>query len=224
MLHSIFNKKKLLNFFSLFGLFSVIFYLLHDIIGAQFYPGYDFMSQAVSDLTSSDAPSRVIASSLVNVYGTFSIISSMAIVLIIEKKFNKKIRIGIYLFAIMNFISNIGYSLFPLSTSGFSGTFSDIMHMYVVTASVVLLSIISLILITIGGLKEENPTRVLSYFSAVTLLFMLSGPILINIVDSSYFGFFERFSTYSAVMFTGVLGIFGFLLDPAYGAHIVKNG
>ncbi len=33
------------------GILNVVFYLLHDCIGARFYPGYNWMAQAVSDLT-----------------------------------------------------------------------------------------------------------------------------------------------------------------------------
>ena len=57
----------------------------------------------------------------------------------------------------MNFISAIGYALFPLSSSGFDG----IIHVYVLTAVVVLLSIISLIIIAVGSLKGENKHKLL---------------------------------------------------------------
>ena len=56
------TKKSLINYFVLFsGILSAVFYLLHDIIGAANYPGYDWKSQAVSDLTATDAPSFAIA-------------------------------------------------------------------------------------------------------------------------------------------------------------------
>jgi hypothetical membrane protein len=207
------KNRTLLNYFSLAGILAVGFYFLHDVIGAQFYPGYDFLSQAVSDLTAIDAPSRAVAGGLSSVYGTFSIISSMAIVLLVKNHVNKTLKTGIYLFALMNLISNIGYSLFPLSTSGYAGSFQDIMHLYVVTMLVVLLSIASLILIIIGGFKEKRKFQSLSYIAVVALLLMMSGAILSNLVDPSIFGLVERFSTYSAVLFTGVLGIYGFRID-----------
>jgi hypothetical membrane protein len=210
---NVFKNKIALNYFSLAGILACVFYLLHDIIGAQYYPGYDFLSQAVSDLTASDAPSRMVAGGLSNVYGSLSLISSMAIVLLVKQQYNKTLRIGIYLFATMNLVSNLGYSLFPLSTSGHAGTFQDIMHLYVVTVSVVLLSISSLLLITIGGLKKNNGRKSLSYIALIALLLMMSGAIFSNLVDPSIFGLIERFSTYSAVLFTGVLGIYGYQMD-----------
>ena len=55
-------------------------------------------------------------------------------------------RTGVYLFAVMEWISAIGYRMFPLSSSGYAGAFQDAMHM-TVTAAVVLLSIVSLTVI-----------------------------------------------------------------------------
>ena len=54
------------------GILSVLFYLLHDVIGAMHYPGYQWMRQAVSDLTAADAPSFIIASGLSSIHGIFS--------------------------------------------------------------------------------------------------------------------------------------------------------
>ncbi len=214
-LKGVFKNRTILNYLSLTGILAVVFYVLHDVVGAQFYPGYNFLSQAVSDLTASDAPSRVVAGGLSSVYGIFSVISSMAVVLLVKDQLNKTLRVGIYLFAVMNLISNIGYSLFPLSTSGYAATFQDVMHLYVVTMLVVLLSISSLILIIVGGLKGKIKFQSLSYIAMVALLLMMSGAILSNLVDPSIFGLVERFSTYSAVLFTGVLGVYGFRMDDS---------
>lgn len=61
----------------------------------------------------------------------------------IQGQKTKLLRIGIYLFAIMEWISAVGYRMFPLSSSGYAGAFQDVMHM-VTIALVVLLSIVSL--------------------------------------------------------------------------------
>ena len=54
------------------GILSVVFYLLHDIIGAMHYPGYKWMEQAVSDLTATDAQSFAIAKGYTTIHGIFS--------------------------------------------------------------------------------------------------------------------------------------------------------
>lgn len=46
------SKNKSIRYWLLIcGILNVVFYLLHDCIGARFYPGYNWMAQAVSDLT-----------------------------------------------------------------------------------------------------------------------------------------------------------------------------
>ena len=202
------KKKKLINWLCLSGIVSIFFYLLHDIIGAMHYPNYNWLSQAVSDLTARDAPSFIIANGYVTVYGIFNCLCCAVVSILMENKKNKVLKIGVYIFTIMNFISAVGYALFPLSSAGFNGTIQSIIHVYIITTLVVLLSIISLILIAIGALKEKNKT--LGTLAILSLTLMFIGAVGSGIVPKEYFGVIERFSTYSAVVFTGILGIYGF--------------
>lgn len=204
------EKKKLINWLALSGIFSIIFYLLHDIVGAMNYQGYNWMSQAVSDLTATDSPSFVVASGFVTVYKILSCLCSALLCILIKNEKKKTLRLGIYLFSIMNFISAIGYALFPLSSSGYDGSIQSIIHVYVLTTLVVLLSIISLIIIAVGSLKGENKHKLLGILSIISLLLMFIGTVGSQNVSKEIFGIFERFSTYSAVIFTGILGVYGF--------------
>ena len=204
------KKKSLINWLALSGVLSIIFYLLHDIVGAMNYPGYNWMSQAVSDLTATDSPSFVIASGFVTVYKILSCLCSAIICILIKNEKKKTLKIGVYLFSIMNFISAIGYALFPLSSSGFDGTMQSIIHVYVLTTLVVLLSIISLILIAVGSVKGENKHKLLGILAIISLVLMFIGTVGSQNVSKEIFGVFERFSTYSVVIFTGILGLYGF--------------
>ena len=203
------TKKSLINYFVLFsGILSAVFYLLHDIIGAANYPGYDWKSQAVSDLTATDAPSFAIAGGFSHVYGIFSCLCCELLCILVQKSKKKTLRLGVYLFAIMNAISAIGYSLFPLSGAGYDGSVQSFVHVYVVTIAVVLLSIISLILIAVGAFKTKR--KVLGILAIAALVLMFVGAVGSGNVPKEIFGIFERFSTYSAVLFTAVLGIYGY--------------
>ena len=57
-------KKSMGKWTLICGILGVVFYFMHDIIGARYYPGYEWMKQAVSDLTAADAPSFAAASAL----------------------------------------------------------------------------------------------------------------------------------------------------------------
>ena len=183
-----------------FGILAMLFYLLHDIVGAMHYPGYDPMTQAVSDLTAVDAPSYVVASGYTKIYGIFSCLCNVFICLLMRNN-RKPLRTGIYLFTAMQFTSAVGYSLFPLTGSGYDGSFQSFMHVYVITVIVVLLSIVSLILIAAGSFKEGK--KLLGIFALITLACFFTAPV--SAALPSVFGIVERFSTYGSCVFTLVL-------------------
>ena len=208
------SKNKSIRYWLLIcGILNVVFYLLHDCIGTRFYPGYNWMAQAVSDLTATDAPSRLIASEFTKIHGIFSCVACTLICIFAKelwKEASEKIlRLGLYLFVTMHWISAIGYSLFPLIGSGYDGSFQSFVHVYVITVLVVLLSIVSLILIAVGGFKSGN--KVLVWCAVVAFLMMFFGAAGSAAVPRAYFGIVERFSTYSAVCFTAVIAVIAFL-------------
>ena len=204
------RNKKLINWLCLFGILGFAFYLLHDIIGAMNYPGYNWTSQSVSDLTATDAPSFVIASGYVTVYKIFSCIVSALVCILIKNQKSKSLRIGVYLYAIMNFISAVGYALFPLPGAGYDGSIQSFIHVYILTILVVLLSIVSLVLISVGSFRGKDKHKLLGTLAIISLVLMFVGAVGSANVPKEVFGIVERFSTYSAVIFTSILGIYGF--------------
>lgn len=203
------NATKLVRLLSLSGVIAAAFYFLHVYFGIQNYPNYNSLSQAVSDLTATDAPSFVIASRFSALYSLFSVLGCTSICFIVLDQTSKTFRLGIYLYTAMNWVSSIGYTLFPLSGKGFQGTFQDIMHFYVVTITVVLLSIVSLILIFVGG-RRNKETKMIAILGLIALLFMFFGSIGTGLSPKEYFGLFERFSVFSVVIYTALLGLFGY--------------
>ena len=202
-------NSKLIRLLSLSGVAAAVFYFLHVYYGIQNYPNYSSMTQAVSDLTATDAPSFIIASRFSALYSMFAVLGCTFLCLIVTDQINKTFRLGIYLYTIMNWVSSIGYTLFPLSEKGYQGTFQDIMHFYVVTIAVVLLSIVSLILIFIGG-RRNKETKAIAILGLAALLLMFLGSIGTGVAPKEYFGVLERFSVFSVVIYTALLGLFGY--------------
>lgn len=200
-------KKTLINRLGLLGLVSLFSYTAAVIFTPSAYPGYNWMAQAVSDLSANNAPSKMLWQQLSALYDVCGIVSIMMVCVFIQGKLNKTIRIGIYLFAAMNWIANVGYALFPLSDCGNAGAFQDIMHIYVITVLVVLLSIISLVVIMIGGYRNGQ-YRTLAVWATIALLLMFAGALGTNIVPKEFFGIPERFSVFAAAGFNAVLGIY----------------
>ena len=203
-------KRSFINYLGLLGFISLLSYTAAVLFSPLAYPGYNWKSQAVSDLSAANAPSLMLWNQLSSLYGICGIVSITLVCIYVQKRLeNKMIKIGIYLFTIMNYISSVGYSMFPLSTSGNANTFQDIMHIYVVTVLVILLSILSLVLIMIGGFKNKKYLS-LAIFATSALALMFIGAIGVNIAPKEIFGIFERFSVFAVTIFNAILGIYLF--------------
>lgn len=202
------SKRTLINWLGLTGVVAFVSYLAAMIFSPLAYPGYDWMRQAVSDLSAKNAPSLELWNLIAYPYQLCSIISVTLACIFVQGKLNRTLRIGVDLVCAMQWITSVGYSYFPLSDSGFGGKFQDVMHM-VITALVVGLSIASLILIMVGGYRKRRYVS-LAVCATVALALMFIGSIMSGIVPIEYFGVFERFSTLAAVAFEGALGLYLF--------------
>ena len=205
-------KKKLINLSGLTGVISLISYALAVIFAPLAYPGYNWMAQAVSDLSAEAAPSRLLWNQLAAAYNVCSPVCMMCVsIFVSDKKVSTKLfRLGIYLFAIMNWISAIGYRMFPLTDSGKEiSTFQEKMHI-VITIAVVLLSISSLTILIVAGFKK-NGMKGIGIWASIALAMMFVGAIGKSAVSPDYFGIVERFSVFAAVGFNAVLGAYLFM-------------
>lgn len=200
-------KKSLINKLGFLGLLSLFSYTAAVIFAPLAYPSYDWMAQAVSDLSASNAPSQMLWQQLSSLYGVCGVVSVTLVCVFIQGKLTKTLRIGIYLFAIMNWVSTVGYTMFPLSVSGNAGAFQDVMHIYVVTVLAVLLSIISLVVIMVGGYRSRQ-YRSLAVWATIALVLMFAGVVGTSIVPREFFGIPERFSVFAAIGFNAVLGFY----------------
>lgn len=211
-------KKTLVQKLGLLGIVSFLSYASAVVFAPLAYPGYDRMAQAVSDLSAANAPSLALWNQLSALYNVCEVVCATVVCIGIRGQKTKLLRAGIYLFAVMEWISAVGYRMFPLSDSGYAGAFQDVMHM-VVTALVVLLSIVSLTVIIIAGAKRESrDCRSYGICAAVALCMMLVGAMGMKIVPAAYFGVVERFSVFAATGFNAALGIHLFISKTNKGA------
>ena len=198
-------KKSLLQRLGLLGVVSFLSYTAAVVFAPLAYPGYNWMAQAVSDLSAANAPSLALWNQLSALYNVCEVVCVTVVCIGIQGRKTKLLRSGIYLFAVMEWISAVGYRMFPLSSSGYAGAFQDVMHM-AVTALVVLLSIVSLVIIIVAGARSKS-CRSYGVCAAVALAMMLVGAMEMKIVPAAYFGVAERFSVFAATGFNAALGI-----------------
>lgn len=205
-------KKTLIQKLGLLGIVSFLSYTAAVVFSPLAYPGYNWMAQAVSDLSAADAPSLALWNQLSALYSVCEVVCATVVCIGMQGRKTKLLRTGIYMFAVMEWISAVGYRMFPLSSSGYAGAFQDIMHM-VITAAVVLLSIISLVLIIIAGIKNKS-CRSYGICAGIALFMMLVGAMGMKIVPADYFGIIERFSVFAATGFNAALGLHLFCMKP----------
>lgn len=204
-------KKNFINYCGLLGIVAFLSYTAAVVLSPLAYPGYNWMAQAVSDLSASNAPSLGLWNQLSSLYNICTLICAMMVCAGIQGKGSRLLRTGIYLFTAMEWISAVGFSMFPLSDSGYAGTFQDKMHI-LSTILIVLLSIVSLVILIIAGVKRKE-YRSFGVFAGIALGMMLVGALGMNIVPKEYFGVVERFSVFAAVGYNAVLGIELFRID-----------
>ena len=206
------KTRTLLNWFGLLGIVSFLSYLAAVIFAPLAYPGYDWLSQAVSDLSAESAPSLSLWNALSAFYSAFNLLTmALAVIAANQSQHNRVLKLGIYIYAAMNLVSEVGYRMFPLTEAGNTANFQNIMHVYVVTVSVVLLSIAGLLLCIIGGAKKKGD-KLLFIGAIICLTCMMVGALVSNIVPKAIFGLFERFSTLSATAYVALIGIWVFRL------------
>ena len=200
-------NKKLINWLGLTGILALLSYTAAVVFAPLAYPGYDWMAQAVSDLSAEAAPSRVLWNQLAAIYNVCNVVCvTCASVYVSENRtFSRLFRVGVYLFTAMNWVSAIGYAAFPLADAGNEiASFRETMHI-VVTVAVVLLSIASLVVLIVAGVKERD-ARGVAIWASIALAMMMIGAIGQGAVPPQFFGVVERFSVFAAVGFTAVLG------------------
>ena len=205
-------KKSLVQKLGLLGVVSFLSYALAVIFSPLAYPGYHPLALAVSDLSAADAPSLALWNQLSAGYNACEVVCATIVCVGIQGQKTKLLRAGIYLFVIMEWISALGYRMFPLSTSGYAGTFQDVTHL-IVTALVVLLSIVSLSVIILAGAKSRD-CRSYGICAGAALLLMLTGALGMKLVPADFFGVVERFSVFAATGFNAALGVHLFCAKP----------
>ncbi|HNW86044.1 MAG TPA: DUF998 domain-containing protein [Candidatus Limiplasma sp.] len=213
------KREKALRAMGILGIVSLISYTAAVLFAPLAYPGYQWMRQAVSDLSANNAPSRTLWNQLASLYNLCGSAALLMICVYVQGKLTRTLRTGLYAFTLMQWISAVGYAMFPLTDSGYAGTFQDGMHL-AVTAAVVMLSIASLVTLMAGGYRRRAYVS-LAVWATVALGLMCLGAVGMNLVPKDLFGVTERCSVFAATGFTAVLGVYllqgfrGFRANPA---------
>ena len=92
------RKKNFMNYCGLLGIVALLSYTVAVVFSPLDYPGYNWMAQAVSDLSASNAPSLGLWNQLSSLYNICTLICAMMVCAGIQGKGSRLLRSGIYLF------------------------------------------------------------------------------------------------------------------------------
>ena len=107
------NLKRL----GVFGIINLLSYTAMVVFSPLVYPGYDWLSMAVSDLCAEGAPSEELASQLNALFGPCALVSVMAVCVGITGCKVRSLKLGIYCFTAMEWGCNVGYGFIYLENS-----------------------------------------------------------------------------------------------------------
>lgn len=100
-------KKTFLQKLGLLGIVSLLSYTAAVVFSPLAYPGYDWMAQAVSDLSAADAPSLALWNRLSAFYKVCEVVCATVVCIGIQGQKTRLLRTGVYLFGAMEWISAI---------------------------------------------------------------------------------------------------------------------
>lgn len=201
-------KRSLWQFLLLSGALSVVVYTLHVVIGGALWEGYSHIRQPVSDLTATGAPNALLLRTYTFLYGVLGVIFAFSLFMVLKHKGGKVLKIGVILLLVMEFSSFGGYTLFPLDISGEAGSVRNIMHI-IVTAVVVITTIVSAFLIGIG-LKKNRGTSQLGVFVLIcggVIVLSGAGTAVIAAQGVPLTGLLERINIFTLQLMVLVLSL-----------------
>lgn len=187
------------------GMVGVIAYMLHTILGNLLWKEYNPITTDISSLTAVGAPNAALLKIFTNAYGICTILFVAGLIIKSFRKYHLVTRVGYVVMMIMQIISMVGYSLFPLTGNKTVMNFQNSMHI-IVTVAVVFTTITFGFILAVGYLKQEKIKQLGSFVLVMSIIITLTGatnPIGMG-MQLNILGLTERLVIYSLqfMMFT----------------------
>ena len=106
------KKKSLLNYCGLLGVAAFLSYAAAVVFSPLAYPGYDWMAQAVSDLSASNAPSLLLWNQLSSLYNVCTLVGAIGMNIVPKDYFGIVERFSV--FAATGYNAVLGIELYRM--------------------------------------------------------------------------------------------------------------
>lgn len=183
-------------------------FLLVDIIGGIITPDYNYIINAISELTQTGSENVYLLSSLFLISAIMSVCFGVGIVLNYKYRHSKLLFLGGILIIISGIFSGLTGTVFPQDPLNGDTTFAGTMHLILVGISAIM--IMPCILMIGIGLYREKQWKSFRLYSIITVLIMVIfgglTPVLI-MNDIELLGLFERITIYAYLLWVFVLAL-----------------
>jgi hypothetical membrane protein len=188
------------------GIVSSLLYLITDLLGAMWYPGYSLTSQAVSELMATGAPSERFVDPLFIIYGVLALAFGLGVFLAGGEK--RELRISGLLLIAYAAVGFTGPTLFEMHPRSLAGTVSDTPHILLTGV----LSLLLLLSIGLGGFALGKRFRIYTLATLLTAIAFgaMTAPYAVRLArhqPTPGFGIIERINIYATLAWVVVFAL-----------------
>ena len=188
------------------GLASTVLYVVADMVGALSYPGYDYLSQAISEMSAVGAPTAGLLAPFYLAYALLFLAFGAGVWSQVGAASRLRITAGCLVAVAL--LALFAWPFFPMHMRGAERSFSDTAHLALGAIDVLLL--VSAIAFASGAFGRGF--RIYSWASVVAMLvFGGATALLVPRVDAglttSYLGLLERLSLLSYLLWIAILSV-----------------
>jgi len=185
------------------GIIASLIYVAANLISPMYFPGYDWMSQTVSELSAIGAPSRVIWLAFIFPFGVFVTLFGLGVWAEADGKRSLRIVGGALVVH-----GVVGLSWPPMHLRGSEFTLTDALHIAFTAVTVPLM----VIQMSFGAVAFGLGFRVYTVLSIVVLLGFgiitgVQSPNIASNLPTPYIGVWERMSIAAYMLWLAVFAI-----------------
>lgn len=184
------------------GMIAVLSFLLLTILGKFLWPGYNPISSYISELIADENPHVHLMRTFMNIYTICFCLFIFSIAVHAFRTYHVSSKIGYTMLFVVAFLSVIGYGSVPISMD-FIFSVNDIFHL-IVTICILLITILAMIFIAVGYLRQEHLNTMGKISLTAGILFILFNAyhIVAIVTGQNILGLIQRLTFYSFHAFT----------------------
>lgn len=200
-------KLSLSDALMLSGMLSIVFYVLHVVIGGLKWKGYSHLQQPISDLTATGAPNRDLMLMFTTIYGLLALFFAVSFTVLKSAEHHPLVFWGGISFVLLHLVSVL-YPLFPQDLPVSKPTFRGRMHIYI-TALIVPFTILTPFLTGFGFITEPrwHTFGVYSLITGILILIFGGTTAVFYAKKLPYFGLIERLNIGTLQVWTFVFSL-----------------